>query len=177
MQENKIFFSKTREVKLPTRGTSESAGIDFFIPEFTQEFIDDIVSKNKDIMNSMPMTYELDKVIGIVLGPGERINIPSGIKVKMGKDRALIAHTKSGVGSKLGISFLASVVDQDYQGEIHLNVYNTSNENIVTLTPNMKLIQFLEIPIYLSDIIEVPENELYTEKTQRGEGGFGHTGN
>jgi len=61
---------KSRNVKTPNRGTEESAGIDFYIPE-------DIISD--------PVIY---------IQPGEGVNIPSGIHANIPKGYALIAHNK-----------------------------------------------------------------------------------
>jgi len=109
--------------------------------------------------------------------PHERLNIPSGIYCLMEEHgRALIANNKSGVASKLGLVFGASVVDTEYQGEIHINVINTSNKT-VRIYEDMKIIQFLETPIYNSVIEEVETlEELYSTESSRGAGGFGSTG-
>jgi dUTPase len=113
----------------------------------------------------------------IPLAPMQRINIPSGIYCKMeDADRALIAHNKSGVASKKGLVFGAQVVDYEYQGEIHINVINTSSK-LVRVYEEDKLMQFIEIPIFTSEIEEVVDlPTLYPEgETSRAEGGFGST--
>lgn len=144
-------IAKTRDVKTPTRGTNQSAGLDFYIPNDFEE---------------------------IVLAPGERALIPSGIKANVPEDMALIAFNKSGVASKLGLCKLAEVVDEDYQGEIHISVVNTNTAPFgnVTLSPGQKIIQFVLIPVDYRIPIEVEENELFSETTVRGTGGFGSTG-
>lgn len=143
-------FTKVKPVKSPERGTSRSAGIDFFVP---------------------------DDFEAIELYPQQRVLIPSGIKVRVPSGFALIFHNKSGVGSKLGLDRLAEVVDEDYTGEIHLNVVNTGREP-VEIVPGMKLLQGLLIPILYSEVVEYPsEEELYDGfDTERGAGGFGSTG-
>lgn len=147
---SEIGFVKTRDVRSPERGTSKAAGIDFFVPNDFQT---------------------------VSLKPGERALIPSGIKVRVPTGFALIFHNKSGVGSKLGLDRLAEVVDEDYTGEIHLNVVNTGNES-VEITPGMKLLQGLIIPInYCMPTEFSSEEELYNDfDTERGSGGFGSTG-
>lgn len=142
-------ISKIRNVKTPVRGTPLSAGIDFFVP---------------------------DDFPGIhYLIPGDAVNIPSGIKVKVPHGYALIFMNKSGVAVKKGLQVGACVVDEDYQGEVHLHVRNTSTE-VQSIKPGEKLVQALLIPVEYADIEVVDVNELYEEKTQRGEGGFGSTG-
>ena len=173
--ENVINYSRTRNVKQPNRGTLKSAGIDFFVPEFTEQFINDLQSKNPDLSSIKEGTYQVvilnDRLL---IGPGQRVLIPSGVKMNIPAGRALMAKNKSGVGSKKGLDKLAELVDEDYQGEIHINVVNTSNE-IVEIKPNEKLIQFVEVAVFYSTPNEVLINELFPEVTERGEGGFGHT--
>jgi len=164
-----IKFLKTRQVKSPARANKYDAGIDFFVPEFTEKFIEDMKAKNPDC----PFIPLED---GFILRPHERILIPSGIHCQMSKPgRALITANKSGVATKTGLIFGAQVVDYEYQGEIHISLINTSNQN-VRIYAGMKAIQFLETPVFNSDI-EVEEGkkpeEFYIEITTRGVGGFG----
>ena len=63
-------YIKTLEVKSPNRGTSKSAGIDFFIPENTYEFSQAFIDKNPNV--------KIDDT-GITIAPHQRVNIPSGI--------------------------------------------------------------------------------------------------
>ena len=159
-------YTKIRKVKSPTRGTSQSAGIDFYIPD----------EWNDGQPYSVP--------------PGGRVLIPSGIKVNVPTGYALIAFNKSGVASKTGLVVGACVVDEDYQGEVHLNMINTNqlteafdgtayatNSGHVTLNPGDKLTQFILVPVNYATPEEVELENLYQETTERGEGGFGSTGN
>ena len=166
-----IKFLKVRDVKSPSRANAYDAGIDFYVPEFTPEFIKLLQEKNPEIYitNNEIMLYSNEKVL-----------IPSGIHCQMfDNDRALIAANKSGIASKLGLVFTAQVVDYEYQGEIHLGVINVSNR-AVRITPGMKLLQFIETPVFHSEI-NVTENssveEFYEKETTRGAGGFGSTSN
>ena len=84
----------------------------------------------------------------------------------------------------------ACVVDEDYQGEVHINMINTNqpseyydmdghyatNPGHVTITPGDKLVQFILLPINYSNPEETTLEELYTNTTERGEGGSGSTG-
>ena len=164
-----IKFLKTREVKSPSRANKFDAGIDFYVPEFTPEFVKLLQEKNPEI-------YITDEYI--ILSSNEKIFIPSGIHCQMAwPDRALIAANKSGVATKLGLVFTCQVVDYEYQGEIHIGLANIS-DGAVKITPGMKAIQFLETPIFISDI-EITEEktpkEFYEFETTRGAGGFGST--
>jgi dUTPase len=111
-----------------------------------------------------------------LLPPLSRVNIPSGIYCQMQEEgRALIAANKSGVASKQGLIFGAQVVDFEYQGEIHINVINTSSK-VVRIYEDQKLIQFVETPVFTSDIEEVETlQDLYKGATSRADGGFGST--
>ena len=137
---------KLRDVKTPNRGTTVSAGIDFYVPE----------------------DFETT-----TLAPGESVLIPSGIKVQVPRGYALIAFNKSGVSVKQGLSVGACVVDEDYEGEVHLHMINTSSKEQVIAT-GQKLIQFVLIPVSYFDVEEV--DELPQRNTERGSGGFGSTG-
>jgi dUTP pyrophosphatase len=137
---------KLRDVKTPNRGTTVSAGIDFYVPE----------------------DFETT-----TLAPGESVLIPSGIKVQVPRGYALIAFNKSGVSVKQGLSVGACVVDEDYEGEVHLHMINTSSKEQVIAT-GQKLIQFVLIPVSYFDVEEV--DEIQSRNTERGSGGFGSTG-
>jgi dUTP pyrophosphatase len=158
-------FQKTREVKTPERGTALSAGIDFFIPEFTKGFIKDFLAKN-----IIPVKL---KESLIELSPGESVLIPSGIKVEIPKNHVLIGFNKSGVASKLGLDVMACVIDEDYRGEIHLNLINNSNF-VVQLNAGKKIVQFILMPVNYCELEEVL---FIDEVSERGTGGFGSTGN
>jgi dUTP pyrophosphatase len=159
-------YIKIRDVKSPSRGTSQSAGIDFYIPN--------------DWNNGEP--YQLE--------PGRRLLIPSGIKLKVPDGNVLIAFNKSGIATKTGIIVGACVVDEDYQGEIHLSVINTNQpyeyyngteyvnySAVVTINPGEKIMQFVILPVNYSEPTEVETlEELFPEESERGTGGFGSTG-
>lgn len=140
---------KVRNVKTPTRGTSLSAGLDFYIPE-------DFQTKQ--------------------IWPGESIIIPAGIRVQIPRGCVLIMFNKSGIATKHQLQVGACVVDEDYQGEIHLHVMNVGKE-VVVLKPGMKLVQGLVMPVFYVGV-EVLESgdELFPQSTERGQGGFGSTG-
>jgi dUTP pyrophosphatase len=143
-----IRFSKVRSVKSPNRGTPLSAGIDFYVPDdFVQRYV----------------------------MPNESILIPSGIKVDVPQGHALIAFNKSGVAVKKAMVMGACVVDEDYQGEVHLHLINVGHEG-VAISPGDKLSQFLLLPINYAEPLEVPVNALYEETSERGSGAFGSTG-
>ena len=147
---DKIYFMTVRDVKLPEYGTGDSVGIDFFVPNDFNP---------------------------IILQPGEDVLIPSGIKTRLPIRTALIAFNKSGVATKKKFSKGAQVIDPDYQGEIHIHVFNVGKEPR-EINPGDKIIQFIHLPIIKSKLMQCQtEEELFPSKTERGTGGFGSTGN
>lgn len=157
-------ISKVRDVRTPERGTEKSAGIDFFVP---YDFVE------------------------TVLSPGTDLLIPSGIKANIPEGYMLMAAEKSGVvttkqaAERIGrtpkkdafvsvVILGAKIVDEDYQGEIHIHLVNIGDTYVI-IKPGMKLAQFILVPVLYDSITEVPIDELFAEKSQRGDGGFGST--
>lgn len=149
MENFDLKFIKTKEVKSPVRGHDTDAGIDFFIPE----------------------DFET-----ITLQPNEDVLIDAGIKVIVPEGYALIFKEKSGVATKKKLTIGASVVDSDYRGVVHLHLFN-NGRNEVVLEPGDKITQGLVIPVSLCKPLEISEEEYNSYDTERGEGGFGSTGN
>ena len=191
-------FIKIRDVKSPERDVSENAGIDFYIPENTPEFRQAFIKKSVrlcDVEVRWPGFSEKENTIerrikwcvknnwsylygkNIYIAPHEAITIPTGIKSKFGPELALIANNKSGIATKKQLIFGASVIDCSYQGEWHINLINTS-DHYQTLEFGQKAVQF--IPHLIStepvEVVDLPEEEFYTEKTSRGDGWQGSTG-
>lgn len=165
-------FSKIKQVNNPDRAHSTDAGIDFFMPKFNQNFINDLIIKN----NSEHFSYNLDEKY-IKLLKNSNICIPSGIKIEVPYGYAAIFQNKSGVSSKKELLVGACVIDTFYSGEVHIDLHNVSNEDVI-LKENDKLAQLVIFPILCCDIIEVEENELYKKMKKtafRDEGGFGST--
>lgn len=180
----KVLFTRVRDVKSPVRGTSEAAGIDFFVPYFNQQFYDDLVDKNLD-NEHLGISYRIFKnkqgvnSLKICLEPHVRVLIPSGVKVGITPGTMLMAANKSGVSTKKGLTYTAEIVDSDYDGEVHIGVVNTSDEPI-EIECGDKLIQFIHTPIFLSDLEEVSLDDMseYHKDSARGDKGFGEgTGN
>jgi len=146
-------IAKVRDVKTPSRGTNLSAGIDFYIPN------------------------DLDWEVK-TLRPGESILIPSGIKAEIPSGLALIAFNKSGVATKKNLQVGAAVVDQDYQGEIHIHLTNVGKTE-THISRGEKIVQFLLIPVFngtCDSLILVEPDRLFLDVSDRGTGGFGSTG-
>ena len=131
-------------------------------------------SLSTDILESLMLT----PINKIVMYPGSKILIPSGIHVKLPANIFLNAENKSGIASKRGLIKLASLIDSDYQGEIHINLANITKENI-NISLGEKIIQF--VPYFQPNMKDVKEysslEKLYENtKSIRGAGGFGSSG-
>ena len=177
----KIQFTKIRDVKSPNRANINDAGMDFYIPNYSENFLNDLKEKNK--VNKLQ--YILDSEDGenpnytlrIIIPAGEQINIPSGIKVNIfDKNTYLEANNKSGIASKYHLVVGASVVDADYQGEVHLNLINTGNTDVEVFS-GMKIVQFIHKYYIHTDLEEISNDEYNNLKaSDRGSGAFSSSG-
>ena len=177
----KIQFTKIRDVKSPNRANLNDAGMDFYIPNYSEEFSNDLKAKN----TTNNLQYILDGEDGenpnytlrIIIPAGEQINIPSGIKVNiLDKNTYLEANNKSGIASKYHLVVGASVVDADYQGEVHLNLINTGNTDVEVFS-GMKIVQFIHKYYIHTDLEEISNDEYNNLKaSDRGSGGFSSSG-
>lgn len=163
-----IDICKIRKVKNPERGTNASAGIDIFIPEFDFAFRKEFSELNKS-------TGSIIGTSQIAIPPQCGVLIPSGIRYQIPKDHVLVAMNKSGVSSKTGLLVGACVCDQDYQGEYIISLINTSDVP-VKIQSGKKIVQLLLLPVVISDIRFLPEEDFDKVATERGAGGFGSTG-
>lgn len=164
---------KTRDVINPQYGTSGSVGIDFFVPKFTEKFLCDLMTKNEWV--TQENIQDFDALRQIMIPPHKDICIPSGIKMRLPKDTALMAFNKSGISTKKKLIKGAELVDWDYQGEIHCHVINTTDFP-QTLEENKKVVQFVLVPVIMAKMAQVSnEEELYPTVSDRGEKWQGST--
>lgn len=134
-------------------------------------------------LNNKPSDAELETLLtvpveSIKILPGGKVLIPSGIHVKLPEQVFLVGENKSGIASKRGLIKAAQVIDQDYQGQIHINMINPT-ANSVYIKPGEKIIQF--VPYFQPIMTKVKEydskEDLYkNSESVRGEGGFGSSG-
>ena len=173
----KLFIEPGYDVKAPVRDYG-NAGIDFFIPNYNKTFAEAFNAKNTP--NQAYLSTDIDGIGIIRIMPHGRVNIPSGIRSYISPNVALEAQNKSGITTKHGLVYGASVVDANYQGIIHISLINTTSQ-VIELPFGMKAVQFLPRLIDISPV-EVYDNasfeEFYKdfEFSNRGEGAFGSTG-
>jgi len=141
------FLSETCPPEQFTYATTESAGID-------------LRACMKEAEVSIP--------------PGGRHRFPTGIAMECTMPGvAGFVYSRSGLGTKEGlvVSQGVGVIDPDYRGEILVSLLNTSDQTR-TVTRGQRIAQLVFQPIVRAVI--VPQQTL--SETDRGAGGFGHTG-
>lgn len=108
----------------------------------------------------------------ITLGSLERVLVPTGIKMEIPMGYEVQVRPRSGLALKHGISMANTpgTIDSDYRGEIGVIMINLSKEDFV-INPDERIAQLVLGKVYQMDLVE---GELSV--TERGEGGFGHTG-
>ena len=110
----------------------------------------------------------------MTLDPGQTLLIPSGIAVFIADPSlAAVILPRSGLGHKHGIVLgnLVGLIDSDYQGQVFVSCWNRGAESFV-IDPGIRMAQMAFVPVVQADFQVVEE---FVE-TERGAGGFGHTG-
>lgn len=110
----------------------------------------------------------------LTLAPGEAQLVPSGIAIHIG-DAGLCAVIlpRSGLGHKHGLVLgnLVGLIDADYQGPLMISLWNRS-ANPLTIAVGDRVAQLVFMPVARARFCRVEE----FAASERGEGGFGHTG-
>ena len=135
-----------RELPLPAYATDGSAGLDL-----------------RALLDA-PLT----------LAPGETKLIRTGLAIYIGDPGlAAVILPRSGLSHKHGIVLgnLVGLIDSDYQGELMVSCWNRS-QSTFTMEPGERLAQLVFVPVVRAEFDLVTD----FEASNRGEGGFGHTG-
>jgi dUTP pyrophosphatase len=110
----------------------------------------------------------------LLLQPGETHLIPTGLAIHI-EDGGLAAMLlpRSGLGHKHGIVLgnLVGLIDSDYQGQVFVSCWNRGSESF-TVDPGERIAQMVIVPVVHADF-EVVDDFVASD---RGAGGFGHTG-
>lgn len=109
----------------------------------------------------------------LILHPGERRLVPTGFAMSMPAGLEAQIRPRSGLAYKHGITCLNTpgTIDADYRGEVKVLLINLGQEPF-TILRNERIAQMV---IQQVPEIELVETDELTD-TNRGEGGFGHTG-
>lgn len=130
---------------LPTRGTSESAGLDLYAATNTS------------------------------IESGHTVMIPTAISMEIPNGFFGAIYPRSGLATKRGLRLAncVAVIDADYRGEVGIPLHNDSNE-LQIINKGDRIAQLVIQPF--AKMTPVFVDEFDTENTERGAGGFGHTG-
>lgn len=109
----------------------------------------------------------------ITLSPGKTMLIPTGIFIEIPEGYEAQIRPRSGLALKHGITFLNSpgTIDSDYRGEIKVIMTNLG-ENDFIIENGMRIGQIIFARVFRGEFMEVSE----LKRTERDEGGFGHSG-
>jgi dUTP pyrophosphatase len=135
-----------RDLPLPKRATEGSAGLD--------------------------LRACLDAPLELL--PGATALIPTGIAIHIGDPKlAALIIPRSGLGHKHGIVLgnLVGLIDSDYQGELMISCWNRGTKAF-RVEPGERIAQLVVVPVVQ---VEFEVVESFAE-SERGGGGFGHTG-
>jgi len=107
----------------------------------------------------------------VVLEPGERALVPTGVAVAIPAGYAGYVQPRSGLATEHGITIVNSpgLVDSGYRGELRIILLNTDRERSFEIEPGMRIAQLVLLPVppvELRVVDELPASE-------RGDRGFG----
>ncbi len=157
MTERERSGARTVEVKI----IDERIGRDFPLPEYATGG-----SAGVDLRACIDEPRDID--------PGETVLVPSGIAINMrDPGMAAVLLPRSGLGHKHGLVLgnLVGLIDSDYQGQVFVSCWNRGTKTF-TIEPGLRLAQMVFVPVIKAEFEVVEEFEV----TERGAGGFGHTG-
>jgi dUTP pyrophosphatase len=147
--------------KIQLKILDQRLGTDFPLPHYAT-----------DGSAGMDMRACLDEPLA--LAPGESTLIPSGLAIHVeDPGLAAILLPRSGLGHKHGIVLgnLVGLIDSDYQGQVFISCWNRGTETF-TIQPGERIAQMVIVPVVHADFEIVDE----FVSSNRGAGGFGHTG-
>ncbi len=108
------------------------------------------------------------------IAPGETHLIPTGLAIHIADPSlAAVLLPRSGLGHKKGIVLgnLVGLIDSDYQGQVFVSCWNRGSEKF-TVQIGERIAQMMFIPVVQAEFAIVDD----FDSSQRGAGGFGHTG-
>ncbi len=122
-------------------------------------------SAGLDLYANLPAPYTLQ--------PGERTLIPTGLYIELPPGWEAQIRPRSGLALHHGITILNApgTIDADYRGEIQIILINLGQSSF-TIEPGMRIAQIVFCPVAQAEWEITPE----LSPSERGKGGFGHTG-
>lgn len=109
----------------------------------------------------------------VVIKPGERVAVPTGIAIQIPDGWGAFVFPRSGLSLKSGITMCncVGVIDTDYTGELKAAVINVSDKEF-TVNSGDRIAQLVFLPVEKARLVSAEE----LDDTDRGDGGFGSTG-
>jgi dUTP pyrophosphatase len=109
----------------------------------------------------------------VVLNPGERYLVPAGFHMALPPGHEAQVRPRSGLAVKHGITVVNApgTIDADYRGEVKVILANIGSEPF-TINRGDRIAQMVIQPVLQADLVPVDE----LPESERGHGGFGHTG-
>jgi dUTP pyrophosphatase len=115
--------------------------------------------------------FDLSTCERVVLGPGERALVPTGLAVAIPEGYAGFVQPRSGLAARHGIAVVNSpgLIDSGYRGEIRIVLLNTDREQTFVAEPGDRVAQLVVLPVPEVELVEVEE----LPASERGVRGFG----
>ncbi len=119
----------------------------------------------------MDLYVKLDN--DVTLAPGERVLVPTGIAIALPEGYEAQVRPRSGLAIKHGVTLLNTpgTIDADYRGEISVILINHGAEDFI-IKDGERVAQMIIAPVSRCQL-QLADN---LDETERGSGGFGHTG-
>ncbi|MFA5586362.1 MAG: dUTP diphosphatase [Saccharofermentanales bacterium] len=171
MEKVKVKVFNNGENDLPNYSTSLSAGFDFRSDFSKIKTINDLIGNTQFTLTNIG-----DEKI-VTLLPGGRVLIPTNLHIKLPDNYELQVRPRSGLALKNGITIVNSpgTVDPDYTGNVGIILLNTDLHNSFEIRHGDRIAQGV-----INEVKQVEWDKVDTMedlgKTDRGQGGFGHTG-
>jgi len=110
----------------------------------------------------------------VVIGPGERAVVGTGIAVAIPDGHAGLVVPRSGLAARHGLGKVNTpgLIDAGYRGELRVVLLNTDRRQSFTVEPGMRIAQLVVVPIALAQPVETDE----LPDAVRGSAGFGSSG-
>jgi dUTP pyrophosphatase len=110
----------------------------------------------------------------VVLGPGERATVPTGLKIALPRGYVGFVVPRSGLAARHGLTIVNSpgTVDAGYRGEIRVTLLNTDAREPYAIAAGDRIAQLIVMAVPSVRFVEVER----LPGSERGEGGFGSTG-
>jgi dUTP pyrophosphatase len=118
--------------------------------------------------------YDLCALEDLVLGPGERAMVRTGIAVELPDGHAGWVVPRSGLAARNGIALVNApgLIDAGYRGEVKVLLLNTDRTAEFEVSAGDRIAQLVVAAVAGPDVVEVDE----LSESVRAEGGFGSTG-